>query len=101
MRTSAEAIPTNTTILGADLKDYTRKEITRRDFIRKSAEVITVTTLGAELIAEAAPPVATATDWVQLGKLNKHKLKIPRLGMGTGTVNGKTQRDLGAEGFNS
>lgn len=86
------------------MKDDKRNQITRRDFIRKSAEVITVTTLGAELMpaaAGAAPPGLTATDWVRLGKLNKQKIKIPRLGMGTGTVNGKTQRDLGAEGFNS
>jgi predicted aldo/keto reductase-like oxidoreductase len=75
-------------------------QLSRRDFIRQSAEVITVTTLGVELI-EAAPPVRTAADWVQLGKLNKQRVKIPRLGMGTGTTNGKLQRDLGTEGFNA
>jgi predicted aldo/keto reductase-like oxidoreductase len=75
-------------------------QISRREFIRRSAEVVTVAAAGHELL-EAAPLVRTATDWVPLGKLNKQKIKIPRLGMGTGTVNGKTQRDLGAEGFNA
>lgn len=80
-------------------------QLTRRDFLRQSAEVVAVSTtvVGAtELFstAEAAPVVATAADWVPLGKLNKQKIKIPRLGMGTGTVNGKTQRDLGTDGFN-
>jgi predicted aldo/keto reductase-like oxidoreductase len=75
-------------------------QISRREFIRRSAEVVTVAAAGHELL-EAAPLVRTATDWVTLGKLNKQKIKIPRLGMGTGTVNGKTQRDLGAEGFNA
>jgi len=80
-------------------------QLTRRDFMRQSAEVIAVTASvagAAELLpmAEAAPVVATAADWVPLGKLNKQKIKIPRLGMGTGTVNGKTQRDLGTGGFN-
>ena len=83
------------------LNDDSRNQITRRDFIRQSAEVITVTTLGAELLEAAAPPVRTAADWVPLGRLNKQKIKIPRLGMGTGTFNGRTQRELGTEGFNN
>jgi len=77
--------------------------ISRREFIRRSAEVVTVAAVSHELIApaEAAPLVRTAGDWVRLGKLNKQKIKIPRLGLGTGTTNGKTQRDLGADGFNA
>ncbi|HEX9000664.1 MAG TPA: aldo/keto reductase [Blastocatellia bacterium] len=84
------------------MSDPNKPTISRRSFIRQSAEAITVTAVGAELLstAEAAPPVRTAADWVSLGKLNKQKIKIPRVGMGTGTVNGKTQRDLGQEGFN-
>lgn len=83
--------------------DESPANLSRRSFLRQSAEVITATTLGAELLApaEAAPLVRTAADWVPLGKLNKQKIKIPRVGMGTGTVNGKTQRDLGQEGFNA
>jgi predicted aldo/keto reductase-like oxidoreductase len=88
------------------MDDHLQHQFTRRDFIRKSAEVLTVTASMAGTAefassAEAAPVVATAADWVPLGKLNKQKIKIPRLGLGTGTVNGKTQRDLGAEGFNA
>jgi predicted aldo/keto reductase-like oxidoreductase len=83
------------------MSDPNKPTISRRRFIRQSAEAITITAVGAELLsAEAAPPVRTAADWVSLGKLNKQKIKIPRVGMGTGTVNGKTQRDLGQEGFN-
>ncbi len=85
------------------MSDQAKQNISRRDFIRQSAELAGAAIIGAELIApaEAAPVVRTASDWVQLGRLNKHNIKIPRLGMGTGTVNGKAQRDLGAEGFNS
>jgi aryl-alcohol dehydrogenase-like predicted oxidoreductase len=38
----------------------------------------------------------TATDWVKLGKSN---VKVTRLALGTGTISGKVQRDLGQEGF--
>ncbi len=80
-----------------------KQSISRREFIRRSAEVVTVAAVSNELIApaEAAPLVRTAGDWVRLGKLNKQMIKIPRLGLGTGTTNGKTQRDLGADGFNA
>ncbi len=84
------------------MSDPNKTGISRRDFLRQSAEAITVTTLGAELLSAAeAAPVRTASDWVQLGRLNKDKIKIPRVGLGTGTVNGKTQRDLGQQGFNA
>jgi predicted aldo/keto reductase-like oxidoreductase len=81
------------------MDDHLHNQITRRDFIRQSAEVITVAALATEL-TEATPAAPSATDWVPLGRLNKQKVKIPRLGVGTGTVNGKTQRDLGTDGFN-
>jgi Aldo/keto reductase family len=75
--------------------------ISRRDFIRKSAEVVSVVTVGKELVSSAeAAPVLTAADWVPLGRINKNNVKIPRLGMGTGSINGQVQRDLGQEGFN-
>src|SRR2546423_1187033 len=38
----------------------------------------------------------TATDWVTLGK---SRVKVTRLAFGTGTMSGKTQRDLGQEQF--
>src|SRR5256885_16769516 len=36
----------------------------------------------------------TATDWVTLGKSG---VKVTRLAFGTGTMSGKTQRDLGQD----
>jgi aryl-alcohol dehydrogenase-like predicted oxidoreductase len=39
-----------------------------------------------------------ATDWVTLGKSG---VKVTRLAMGTGTVSGQVQRDLGQEAFTS
>jgi len=39
----------------------------------------------------------TATDWVTLGKSG---VKVTRLAFGTGTYSGRTQRELGQEGFN-
>jgi predicted aldo/keto reductase-like oxidoreductase len=85
------------------MSDQTKQNISRRDFIRQSAELAGAAIIGAELLApaEAAPVVRAASDWVQLGRLNKQKIKIPRLGMGTGSVNGKVQKDLGQEGFNA
>jgi len=38
----------------------------------------------------------TATDWVTLGKSG---VKVTRLAFGTGTYSGRTQRELGQEGF--
>ncbi len=77
-------------------------KISRREFIRKSAETVGVIAIGSELTspAEAAPLVRTATDWVPLGKISKNKIKITRLGMGTGSINGQVQRELGQQGFN-
>src|SRR5215510_6969766 len=78
-----------------------RVRISRRDFIKKSTEAASIVVIGSEIITKVeAAPVRTATDWVQLGRINKNNVKIPRLGMGTGSINGKVQRDLGQEGFN-
>src|SRR5438552_17056271 len=38
----------------------------------------------------------TATDWVTLGKSG---VKVTRLAFGTGSISGKTQRDLGQDQF--
>ncbi len=77
-----------------------KTSISRRHFLRQSAEAITIATVGGELMAKAevAPVVRTAADWVPLGR--KANIKIPRLGMGTGSINGQVQKDLGQEGFN-
>ena len=75
-----------------------RQPISRREFIRKSAEVAGAVVVGGHLAAaEAAPAARTAADWVPLGR--KTRVTIPRLGMGTGSINGQVQRDLGQEGF--
>jgi len=68
--------------------------VDRRDFIRQSA-----TALGAVLIAPAAAaaaPPARATDLVPLGRTG---IRMPRLGIGTGSNGGDVQRGLGQEAF--
>ena len=72
--------------------------LNRREFIQKSAFAAGAAVLGGRLGAlHAAPSTGSATDWVQLGR--KAGLKIPRLGIGTGSVGGSIQRNLGQEGF--
>ena len=77
--------------------------LTRRDFIRHSAGAagaIGLATLNSDLVEAAEPAVRTATDWVQLGRRSKNKLMITRLGMGTGSINGRVQMELGQPAFN-
>jgi predicted aldo/keto reductase-like oxidoreductase len=70
----------------------------RRQFVQKSAVLAGVAILGNRWESpQAAPSRGTAADWVQLGK--KQGLKIPRLGIGTGSIGGSVQRDLGQDGF--
>ena len=72
--------------------------LNRREFIQKSAVAAGAAVLGGRLGAlHAAPSTGSATDWVQLGR--KAGLKIPRLGIGTGSVGGSIQRNLGQDGF--
>ncbi len=55
--------------------------------------------LAAGALAGALPLRAarrTATDWVTLGKSG---VKVTRLAFGTGTMSGRTQRELGQEPF--
>lgn len=51
---------------------------------------------GAAGIPLAAAPGGKATDWVTLGKSG---VKVTRLAFGTGTMSGRTQRELGQEEF--
>src|SRR5271169_6367245 len=65
----------------------------RRNFLK--------TGLAAGVLAGTASlPVraarGTATDWVTLGKSG---VKVTRLALGTGTMSGQVQRDLGQEQF--
>ena len=66
----------------------------RRNFLK--------TSLAAGVVAGGASTPAgaargTATDWVTLGKSG---VKVTRLALGTGTINGSVQRRLGQEEFN-
>lgn len=82
------------------MSEENSNKISRRNFIRKSVETVGVVSIGNELISKAeAAPARTASDWVQLGRKNKNNVKIPRLGIGTGSINGQVQRSLGQEGF--
>ena len=74
--------------------------ISRREFIRQSAVITGTVLAGSELLSADAAPARTAADWVPLGRLNKKGIRIPRLGMGTGSINGNVQRALGQDGFN-
>lgn len=69
------------------------KGITRRQFIQG-----TVALAGSSLLTSCSMTRSlSAADQVTLGGTG---LKMSRLGIGTGTVNGSVQRDLGSEGFN-
>ncbi len=66
----------------------------RRDILK--AGVAAGALAGISTLSFAAEPGAKATDWVTLGKSN---VQVTRLAFGTGTMNGRVQRDLGQEGF--
>ncbi len=67
----------------------------RRDFLKTGAAAVSLAGAGRlPLRAERA----TATDWVTLGKSN---VKVTRLALGTGSISGRVQRDLGQEQFTS
>jgi aryl-alcohol dehydrogenase-like predicted oxidoreductase len=65
----------------------------RRDFLKTGLAAGALVGAGS-LPLKAAPQ--TATDWVTLGKSG---VKVTRLALGTGTMSGQTQRDLGQEDF--
>ena len=76
--------------------------VTRRDFLAKTAAGAAAFLVGGSRWLGALGtvlqdrPKLSVTDRVRLGKT---KVMITRLGLGTGTVGGKLQRDLGVEGF--
>lgn len=65
----------------------------RRDFLKAGLAAAALASTGT-LPLRAAPE--TATDWVTLGKSN---VKVTRLALGTGTMSGEVQRDLGQAEF--
>jgi predicted aldo/keto reductase-like oxidoreductase len=70
--------------------------VSRRQFLQTSAALAGAAALSPWADAAAPAKVRTATDLVSLGSTG---LKISRLGMGTGSENGRTQKALGKEGF--
>jgi predicted aldo/keto reductase-like oxidoreductase len=72
-------------------------DLSRRDFLTRTA-TLAGTVLGtASLPLQAAAEKRTHADIVPLGKTG---LKLSRLGMGAGSNSGEVQRALGREGFN-
>ena len=68
-------------------------QYSRRDFLKAGLAAGALAGIG-KLPLRAAR--GTATDWVTLGKSG---VKVTRLAFGTGTLSGKTQRDLGQDQF--
>ena len=69
----------------------------RRRFLQAGLATVGAAALvGTRVPLLAAPTGGKATDWVTLGKSN---VKVTRLALGTGSVSGQTQRDLGQEQF--
>src|SRR6185312_8268705 len=67
---------------------------TRRDFLKSSLSATVLAGLGSAVPARATK--RTATDWVTLGKSG---VKVTRLALGTGTMSGRVQREMGQDEF--
>jgi len=65
----------------------------RRDFLKSGLAAAALAGAGSLGLRAAAE---TATDWVTLGKSG---VKVTRLALGTGTMGGRVQRELGQEQF--
>src|SRR5215475_3317773 len=66
----------------------------RREFLKTTTAAAGAIALGGT--SRFATARQTATDWVTLGKSN---VKVTRLALGTGSISGMVQRNLGQEGF--
>ncbi len=66
---------------------------TRRDFLKTGLAAAALAGAGSIPLRAARE---TATDWVTLGK---SKVDVTRLALGTGTMGGRVQRELGQEQF--
>src|SRR6266567_7630992 len=65
----------------------------RRDFLKTGLATAALAGAGGLRLRAARE---TATDWVTLGRSG---VKVTRLALGTGTMSGKVQRELGQEEF--
>ena len=65
----------------------------RRNFLKAGMAAGALTATGSLPLLAAS---GKATDWVTLGKSN---VKVTRLAFGTGTMSGRTQRELGQDAF--
>ncbi|HOJ60880.1 MAG TPA: aldo/keto reductase [bacterium] len=70
--------------------------ITRRDFLKHGAALTGVLAGSRWVQAETAKVKRSATDWVPLGR---SRMRVTRLGIGTGTNGGQVQRDMSQEAF--
>jgi len=76
-----------------------KDKLSRRKFIKISAGVAAgMASLPGALRAGGGKPKRKATDIVTLGESG---IRVSRLGMGTGTISGRVQRELGQEKFSS
>ena len=69
-------------------------QCSRRNFLKTGLAAGVLVGTGSPQVLQAAG--GTATDWVTLGKSG---VKVTRLAFGTGTMSGRTQRELGQEKF--
>jgi aryl-alcohol dehydrogenase-like predicted oxidoreductase len=67
-------------------------QCSRRNFLKTGFAGVALAGAGSLPLAARG----TATDWVTLGKSG---VKVTRLAFGTGTFSGRTQRELGQDGF--
>src|SRR5438105_11635730 len=65
----------------------------RRDFLKTGLAAGVLAGTGSLPLRAAR---GTATDWVTLGKSG---VKVTRLALGTGTMSGRTQREMGQDQF--
>src|ERR1700737_2032014 len=66
---------------------------TRREFLKSGLAAGAIAVTGGLPLSAARQ---TATDWVTLGKSG---VKVTRLALGTGSISGMVQRELGQDGF--
>jgi aryl-alcohol dehydrogenase-like predicted oxidoreductase len=67
---------------------------TRRDFLKTGLAAGALAGTGTLSLKAST---GSATNWVTLGKSN---VKVTRLALGTGSISGEVQRNIGQEGFN-